>query len=309
MPELCSIHSVESVVDYAAASPATGVSIASSSPAYASQAHSQATPVAHFNANITGASVPGQAGDATPKEHATGSNSAAAPATPVEFPAITPYLATKYGETYKQATKDGNGSIAGPEVLRLLAPVPVDVSVKKAAWDVVAGQLPIQMPDPTRHALTRFDTASHVCNRLKLGLCNAGSKGSLTVHEFFTILYLLDVYAVQRTVPDALPSGIFPPGVHQCYLAAGVPAPLSLQPPTVAHVPLAEQNPVENLALEAESATPVRLQELSLYLTWQFRRQMSDLSHSCPASHPPTDPGTQLLSACACYVVYLILNQ
>lgn len=81
-----------------------------------------------------------------------------------------------------------------------------------------------------------------------------GTKGALTVHEFFTTLYLLDVYIVQQKVPDSLPGGIFPPGVHQCYQAAGIGVPLSLQPSTVAHVPLADQNPIENLALEAESA-------------------------------------------------------
>lgn len=74
------------------------------------------------------------------------------------------------------------------------------------------------------------------------------------MHEFFTMLYVLDIYTVQRKIPDSIPAGIFPPGVHQCYQAAGAPVPLSLQPSTVAHVPLTEQNPVENLALEAESA-------------------------------------------------------
>jgi hypothetical protein len=75
----------------------------------------------------------------------------------------------------------------------------------------------------------------------------------VTTQEYFTLLYLLDLYTVQRKLPEKLPDGIFPPGVHQCYQAAGIPVPVSLQPPTVAHVPLEQQNPVENLALQAES--------------------------------------------------------
>eukprot|EP00892_Ulva_mutabilis_P003922 jgi/Ulvmu1/1901/UM012_0060.1 len=200
-----------------AASPATGTSVASSSP-HASRAQSLATPGGQFNAEATGAFNSGYTGVVPQQDPAKAANFAAAPTGLPEFPAITPFLASKYGEAYKHASKDASGGVAGQEVLRLLASVPVDVGVKKAAWDLVAG-----------------------------------NKGALTVHEFFTMLYLLDVYTVQRKLPDSLPSGIFPPGVHQCYLAAGIPVPLSLQPSTVAHVPLAEQNPVENLALEAEN--------------------------------------------------------
>ena len=81
---------------------------------------------------------------------------------------------------------------------------------------------------------------------------HAGTRGELTTHEFFTLLYLLDLYSVTGSVRKELPSGVFPPAVHLCYQAAGLAVPVSLQPSTVAHVPLAEQNPVENLALQAE---------------------------------------------------------
>lgn len=84
-------------------------------------------------------------------------------------------------------------------------------------------------------------------------MCTAAGKGALNAQEFFTLLYLLDLYSVNHSLPDAIPAGIFPPGVHQCFLAAGLPVPGALQPPTVAHVPLAQQNPVENLAMAAES--------------------------------------------------------
>lgn len=82
----------------------------------------------------------------------------------------------------------------------------------------------------------------------------AAGKGALNPQEFFTLLYLLDLYSVNHSLPDAIPPGVFPPGVHQCYSAAGLPVPGALQPSTVAHVPLAQQNPVENLAMAAESA-------------------------------------------------------
>lgn len=87
-----------------------------------------------------------------------------------------------------------------------------------------------------------------------ISVCAAGGKGALNAQEFFTMLYLLDVHTVNKALPESIPSGIFPPGVHQCFSAAGLPVPGFLQPPTVAHVPLAQQNPVENLALDAESA-------------------------------------------------------
>lgn len=109
-----------------------------------------------------------------------------------------------------------------------------------------------------------------------------GTKGALTVHEFFTTLYLLDVYIVQQKVPDTLPGGIFPPGVHQCYQAAGIGVPLSLQPSTVAHVPLADQNPIENLALEAESANSVRHPNGPPYQTQQDVRLSTDTCSGLP---------------------------
>ena len=56
-----------------------------------------------------------------------------------QFPDITTFLATKYGNTFKSANKDQSGDIPGGEVLRLLGSVPVDVAVKKEAWDLVAG--------------------------------------------------------------------------------------------------------------------------------------------------------------------------
>jgi hypothetical protein len=84
--------------------------------------------------------------------------------------------------------------------------------------------------------------------------CNAGNRGELTAHEFFILLYLLDLHSVNGAIPSPLPAGTFPPGVHLCYMAAGAAVPVSLRPPTVAHVPLAEQNPVENLNLQAEGS-------------------------------------------------------
>lgn len=59
---------------------------------------------------------------------------------------------------------------------------------------------------------------------------------------------------MQQRIPHDLPAGVFPPAVHLCYQAAGLAVPVSLAPPTVAHVPLAQQNPIENLALQAEGA-------------------------------------------------------
>ena len=56
-----------------------------------------------------------------------------------EFPAITAELATKYGKLHKAGKKAESGSIGGGEVLRLLAPAPVDNAVKRDAWDTVAG--------------------------------------------------------------------------------------------------------------------------------------------------------------------------
>lgn len=56
-----------------------------------------------------------------------------------QFPEITTFLATKYGNTFKAANKDQSGDIPGGEVLRMLGPVPVDIAVKKEAWDLVAG--------------------------------------------------------------------------------------------------------------------------------------------------------------------------
>ena len=119
----------------------TGTSIASSSPAHASRAHSQTTP-GHFNAEATGAFKSGYTGVVPQQDPAKAANFAAAPTGLPEFPAITTFLATKYGDSYKNASKDSTGSVAGQEVLRLLASVPVDVSVKKSAWDLVAGIFP-----------------------------------------------------------------------------------------------------------------------------------------------------------------------
>lgn len=126
----------------AAASPPTGTSVASSSPAYASRAHSQTTPGGQFNAESTGAFKSGYTSAVPQQDPAKASNFAAAPTGMPEFPAITPFLASKYGDAYKHATKDANGSVAGQEVLRMLASVPVNVSVKKGAWDLVAGTHP-----------------------------------------------------------------------------------------------------------------------------------------------------------------------
>jgi hypothetical protein len=71
---------------------------------------------------------------------ATSQQFGVAPTGQPEFPAITTNLATKYGGMYKAAAKAGDGgSVAGGEVLRLLAPVPVDNAVKREAWDAVAG--------------------------------------------------------------------------------------------------------------------------------------------------------------------------
>jgi hypothetical protein len=67
----------------------------------------------------------------------TGSTSTAA--VQPKFPDITTFLATKYGDTYKAASKDAGGGIPGGEVLRLVSSVQVDISVKKNAWDLVAG--------------------------------------------------------------------------------------------------------------------------------------------------------------------------
>lgn len=123
----------------AAASQATGTSIASSSPAYASRAQSQATPGVQFNTDATGAFQSGQTGVMPQNDPAKAASFGAASTGQPEFPAITTFLATKYGDAYKSASKDASGNVAGQEVLRLLAPIPVDVGVKKATWDLVAG--------------------------------------------------------------------------------------------------------------------------------------------------------------------------
>lgn len=75
------------------------------------------------------------------------------------------------------------------------------------------------------------------------------------------MLYLLDLYP-RGAMPDTVPPGIFPPGVHICFQAASLPVPGYLQPPTVAYVPMAQQNPVENLNMVAEGAN---LQPRSLH--------------------------------------------
>lgn len=163
----------------------------------------------HFSSGYTGqvpmqqAPQPGQFG--------------AAPTGQPDYPAVTQHLAGKYATSFKSATKDSEGSIGGAEVLRLLASVNVDRSIKKQCWDLVAG-----------------------------------SKGTLNAHELFTMLYLLDLYTVKGALPSQLPKEGFPPGVYQCYQAAGLPVPISMKPSTVSHIPLAQQNPVENLALVAE---------------------------------------------------------
>jgi hypothetical protein len=56
-----------------------------------------------------------------------------------DYPTITPQLATKYGEMYKAVGKDEAGNIKGQEVLRSLASVPVEVTVKRDAWEIIAG--------------------------------------------------------------------------------------------------------------------------------------------------------------------------
>lgn len=88
-----------------------------------------------FHSGITGA-VPLQA-------PATPGSFGAAPTGQPDFPAITTDLATKYGGMFKSAQKTAGGGIAGGEVLRLLAAVPADTSVKRQAWDLVAGTCPL----------------------------------------------------------------------------------------------------------------------------------------------------------------------
>ena len=176
-----------------------------------------------------------------------------------EFPGITNDLATKYGATHKEAAKTAAGGVGGREVLRLLASVPVDNAVKKEAWDVVAGAPLLPPRCPAVQSLTRVDHARGREQRA----AHAGTRGELTTQEFFTLLYLLDLHSVQQRIPRELPAGVFPPGVHLCYQAAGLAVPVSLAPPTVAHVPLAQQNPVENLALQAEGARRVCAQTLA----------------------------------------------
>ena len=78
----------------------------------------------------------------------------------------------------------------------------------------------------------------------------------LAPKEFFTFMYLLDLYTVQQSMPAQLPAGIFPPGIHLALQAAALPVPISLRPTNVEHVPLQQQNPVENLALQAEGTSP-----------------------------------------------------
>jgi hypothetical protein len=86
-------------------------------------------------------------------------------------------------------------------------------------------------------------------------LSPAGNKHALSSTEVFTMLYLLDLYPQRQAMPEAIPQGVFPPGVHLCFQAAGLPVPGYLQPPTVAHVPMAQQNPVENLNMQAEGVS------------------------------------------------------
>jgi hypothetical protein len=78
----------------------------------------------------------GQTGGAPPGP-VPGSVSAGPTGQP-QFPEITPFLANKYGETFKAANKDQAGDVPGGEVLRLLGSAPVDITVKKEAWDLVA---------------------------------------------------------------------------------------------------------------------------------------------------------------------------
>ena len=63
----------------------------------------------------------------------------AAPTGQPGFPAITPALAKKYAMGWQSVQKGADGTIAGGVVLGLVANVALDRSVKKSAWDLVAG--------------------------------------------------------------------------------------------------------------------------------------------------------------------------
>ena len=105
----------------------------------------------HFRAGSTGQSfTSGQTGGLPAQ--VPGAMSAAPTGQP-QFPDITTFLATKYGNTFKSANKDQSGEVPGGEVLRLLGSVPVDIAVKKEAWDLVAG-MSHDRPVSTEHGIT-----------------------------------------------------------------------------------------------------------------------------------------------------------
>ena len=110
--------------------------------------HSQTASGAHFRAGSTGQSyTSGQTGGvpSQPPSMAAGQTGgapgsvASGPTGQPQFPDITIQLATKYGNMFKAANKDQAGEVPGGEVLRLLGTSPVDIAVKKQAWDMVAG--------------------------------------------------------------------------------------------------------------------------------------------------------------------------
>lgn len=69
----------------------------------------------------------------------------AAPTGQPTYPAITPALAGKYAEGWHAAEKDAAGNVPGFAVLKLVASVPLDRSIKKLAWDLVAGSPPMPL--------------------------------------------------------------------------------------------------------------------------------------------------------------------
>lgn len=135
---------------YFAVSHPTGASSVATPGMHAPQ-HSQTASGTHFHAGSTGQSfTSGQTGGVPPQAPssmaagqtggAPGPGSVAAGSTgQPQFPDITTFLATKYGDMFKAANKDPAGDIPGGEVLRLLGSSPTDISVKKQAWDMVAG--------------------------------------------------------------------------------------------------------------------------------------------------------------------------
>lgn len=102
-----------------------------------SQSLPTAAPSAHFQSGSTGQSFTSAQTGGAPGQ--VPGSMGAGPTGQPQYPDITTFLATKYGDTFKAAAKDQAGGIPGGEVLRLLGAVPVDIAVKKEAWDLVAG--------------------------------------------------------------------------------------------------------------------------------------------------------------------------